>query len=89
MSNIQCGIISLSLSLSLSLLLQANLLFFIEKILSAITASGRSCPQFMCRVFAMLRDAAVHRFPGENFTAEFVTSTMFCVIVFCLLYRQG
>lgn len=54
------------ISLPPSLFLQANLLFFIEKILSAITASGRSCPQFMCRVFAMLRDAAVRRFPGKN-----------------------
>ena len=44
----------------------ANLLFFIEKILSAITASARSCPQLMCTVFAMLRNAAVRKFPGES-----------------------
>ena len=65
---------SLSHSLSLPPYLQANLLFFIEKILSAITASGRSCPQFMCRVFAMLRDAAVHKFPGKHITMMYTTS---------------
>ena len=48
----------------ISILLQANLLFFVEKILSAIFASARSCPQMMCRVFSMLRDAAVAKFPG-------------------------
>ena len=46
--------------------IQANLLFFIEKVLSAITSSARSCPRLMCKVFAMLREAAVHKFPGEG-----------------------
>ena len=45
--------------------MQANLLFFVEKILSAIFASARSCPRMMCRVFAMLKDAAVAKFPGK------------------------
>lgn len=51
-------------SATIIMLLQANLLFFVEKILSAILASARSCPQMMCQVFSMLKDAAVAKFPG-------------------------
>ena len=43
---------------------QANLLFFVEKVLSAIFASARSCPHRMCHVFSMLREAAVAKFSG-------------------------
>ena len=79
--------LSLSLSLSLSLPLhQANLLFFIEKILSAITASGRSCPQFMCRVFSMLRDAAVHRFPGLSTLSSHGVHNLYHVIICCSVF---
>lgn len=44
----------------------ANLMFFVVKIISAITSSARSCPRIMCTVFAMLRKAAVNRFPGTH-----------------------
>ena len=42
----------------------ANLMFFVVKVISAITSSARSCPRIMCTVFAMLKEAAVRRFPG-------------------------
>ena len=45
---------------------QTNLLFFVEKILSAIISSARSCPRLMCRIFSLLSQAAVRRFPGES-----------------------
>ena len=37
-----------------------------EKVLSAIFASARSCPQQMCRVFQLLKETAVAKFPGKT-----------------------
>ena len=53
----------------------ANLMFFVVKIISAITASARSCPRIMCSVFAMLREAAVRKFPGTCISSKFSYST--------------
>lgn len=40
-----------------------NLLFFVEKLMSAITSSARSCPPLMVKIFSMLRMAAIKQFP--------------------------
>ena len=44
---------------------QTNLLYFVEKILSAIVSSSLSCPRLMCRIFSLLSQAAVRKFPGK------------------------
>lgn len=59
----------------------ANLLFFVEKILSAITASARSCPRVMCRVFSMLKEAAVRRFPEKD-TVQYTAVSGFVFLRF-------
>ncbi len=68
----------------------ANLLFFIEKILSAITASARSCPRFMCTVFSILKEAAVRKFPGESviscvFSGYYLVRYMYTTLVLCIV----
>ncbi|KAL5476310.1 hypothetical protein EMCRGX_G026236 [Ephydatia muelleri] len=60
----------------------ANLLFFVEKILSAITASALSCPRSMCRVFALLKDIAVSHFPDDGDSVQYTAVSAFVFLRF-------
>ncbi|XP_064393848.1 ras GTPase-activating protein 3-like [Halichondria panicea] len=60
----------------------ANLMFFVVKIISAITASARSCPRIMCSVFAMLREAAIRKFPDSQETVQYSAVSGFVFLRF-------
>lgn len=45
---------------------QENLRQYVDRIFSAITSSGVSCPTVMCDIFFSLRESAASRFQGER-----------------------
>jgi Ras GTPase-activating protein 3 len=59
-----------------------NLLFFVEKILSAIVSSSLSCPRLMCRIFSLLSQAAVRRFPERHSIVQYTAVSGFIFLRF-------
>ncbi|XP_065887330.1 ras GTPase-activating protein 3-like [Dysidea avara] len=63
-----------------------TLLFYVERIFSAITASSVSCPRLMCRIFSIIRQAAVDQFPDQ---ANVVQYTAVSAFVFLRLFAPA
>jgi Ras GTPase-activating protein 3 len=59
-----------------------NLLYFVEKILSAIVSSSLSCPRLMCRIFSLLSQAAVRKFPDKHSIVQYTAVSGFIFLRF-------
>ncbi|XP_019863532.1 PREDICTED: ras GTPase-activating protein 3-like [Amphimedon queenslandica] len=59
-----------------------NLLFFVEKLMSAITSSARSCPSVMKRIFHLLRTLSVKQFPEFEDEVRFTSISGFIFLRF-------